>query len=56
MRDNEQGRPILLHLLQPYTALLLEFCIAHSEYLIDEQEIGINMDSYGKPQPHIHTG
>jgi hypothetical protein len=48
VRDNEQSSPVLLHLLQPCCTLFLEFCIAYGQNLINKQNIGIDMDGYGK--------
>ena len=48
-------RPSSLELLHPVEALLLEALVADGEHLVDEQDVGLDVDRHGEAQTDVHA-
>src|SRR4030095_1250780 len=53
--NNDQSGPVLLHLQKARHAFLVERCVSDSEYLVDQQNIGVDMNGNCKSKPHVHS-
>ena len=45
-----------LELAELVEALVREALVADREHFVDEQDIGIDVNRHGKPEPHVHAG
>ena len=47
-------RPLVAHLVEDVEALLLEGRVADGEHLVDEQDLGVDLDRDREREPHVH--
>ena len=55
MRNDNYSRALRLYLAQLVEALGLEICVAYREYLVNKQNIRVNVYRDRECQSHIHT-
>ena len=53
--DEQDRLALLLDLLDAVEALLLEDLVADGEHLVDQQDVGVDVDGHGEAQPHVHA-
>ncbi len=53
--DQKDGPALFLKGLDPVDALALKTLVAHSQYLVDHQNVGVDVDRHGKAETHVHA-
>ena len=54
--DEEDGLAAASELGELVEALVREALVADGEHFVDQQQVGIDVNGDGKPQPHVHAG
>ena len=53
--DQQDGAALLLEELHPVDALALEALVADGQHLVDDQDVGVDVDGHGEAEPHVHA-
>ena len=56
MGDQQKCPALVAQAVELVEALLLESRIADREYLVHEQDVGVDLDHHRKGEPHVHAG
>ena len=56
VRAEEDRLPLLLELADLVDALLLKVAVADRQRLVDDEDVGIDVDGDRERQPHVHAG
>ena len=54
MGDEHDRPPLVLELLDPVEALALEPLVPHGQDLVDDEDVGVDVDRHGEAQPDVH--
>jgi hypothetical protein len=54
--DDDDGTALAAEVGELLGALLLEGHVADGQDLVDEQDVGLDVDRHGEPEPHVHAG
>jgi hypothetical protein len=54
VRDEDDRPPLLAHPVEHVEALLLEGGVADREHLVDQQDVGVDLDRDREGQPYVH--
>ena len=55
VRDQQDGPPLLLELLDPADALALEALVTDGQDLVDHQDVGVHVHGDREAEPHVHA-
>src|SRR3954469_8550590 len=56
MTDEQHGSPRPCHLVDPGEALVLESAVPDREYLVEQEDLGIEMSGDREREPDVHPG
>ena len=56
VRDQHERSPCALEVADGVQALALEALVADGEGLVDEDDLGIEVDRHREAEPHVHAG
>ena len=56
VRDQQHRPAATAELSELVEALVRKGFVADGQHFVDEQDVGIDMNGHGEPEPHVHAG
>ena len=55
VRDEDDRPTFLAQAVEDVEALLLKGGVADGEHLVDQQDVGVDLDRHREREPHVHA-